>query len=327
MGCPAGIGPEVILKYYSSENFQHGPRSIVIGDKHVLSETGRSLNLPAPVHSWLPGTVPIVNGINVLDLGDSSLAKIVPGQPDIATGAAMMSYLERAVRLCNDKMLSAITTCPISKAMMNAAGYDFPGHTEFLAQRTNSKNAVMMMAGSRLRITLATIHCSLDSVSPSLTQQNLRILFEQTHRALKVDFDIEHPRIAVAGLNPHAGEDCLFGTEEKEIIAPAIEQTCSESFDISGPYPPDTVFYKAASGAFDVVICMYHDQGLIPFKLLHFSDGVNVTLGLPIVRTSVDHGTAYDIAGQGRADHQSLKAAVEMAAMIAENRRKNIDSR
>ncbi len=323
MGCPAGIGPEIILKYYSSEHFQDRPLSVVIGDKRILVETGRALKLPAPVRSWLPGSLPVENSINVLDLQTPGLTGVIAGQPDRATGAAMMSYLERVVQLCNRKMLAGMTTCPISKASMNAAGYDFPGHTEFLAQRTSSKNVIMMMAGSRLRIALATIHCALDSVPSSLTQQNIRTLIEQTNRALQVDFNICRPKIAVAGLNPHAGENCLFGTEEKEIIAPAIEQARHASIDVSGPYPPDTVFYRAASGVFDVVICMYHDQGLIPFKLLHFSDGVNVTLGLPLVRTSVDHGTAYDIAGQGQADHRSLKAAVEMAAMIAANRKNN----
>ncbi len=325
MGCPAGIGPEIILKYYSSETGHDRPLSIVIGDKHILAETGRALHLPAPLHSWLPGTPPVADGINVLDLQTPALTGVIAGQPDRTTGAAMMSYLERAVQLCNRKMLAGITTCPISKTTMNAAGYDFPGHTEFLAQRTGSEQVIMMMAGSRLRTVLATIHCALESVPSSLTQQKLRTLIEQVHRALQVDFNICRPRIAVAGLNPHAGENCLFGTEEKEIIAPAVEQARQAAIEVSGPYPPDTVFYRAASGAFDVVLCMYHDQGLIPFKLLHFSDGVNVTLGLPLVRTSVDHGTAYDIAGQGRADHRSLKAAVEMAALIAANRKNNAE--
>ena len=325
MGCPAGIGPEIILKYYRSENSQNRPLSVVIGATHILVEAGRALNLPAPVHSWLPGTLPVENSINVLDLQTPGLTGVIAGQPDRITGQAMMSYLERAVQLCAENLLAGITTCPISKATMHAAGYDFPGHTEFLAQRTHTKDVIMMLAGSRLRTVLATIHCALASVPAALTQQKLLTLIEQTNRALQVDFNIRRPRIAVAGLNPHAGENCLFGTEEKAIIAPAIEQARRASIEVSGPYPPDTVFYRAASGAFDVVLCMYHDQGLIPFKLLHFSDGVNVTLGLPLVRTSVDHGTAYDIAGQGRADHQSLKAAVELAAMIAANRKNNAD--
>jgi 4-hydroxythreonine-4-phosphate dehydrogenase len=324
MGCPAGIGPEIILKYFNSRPRSDHPPSVVIGDMSVLLETGRHLDIPAPAHSWLPGNTIVKERINVLDLQTSSPGTVVPGQPNKTTGAAMMSYLERAVTLCSDRMLAGITTCPISKETMNEAGYNFPGHTEFLAQRTQSNNVIMMMAGQRLKITLATIHCALASVPSMLTTQKLKILIGLTQSALQVDFGIRSPKIAVAGLNPHGGEHGLFGTEEQEVIAPAIEQMRKDhAIDVSGPFPPDTVFYKAASGDFDVVICMYHDQGLIPFKMIHFTDGVNITLGLPLVRTSVDHGTAYDIAGQGRADHRSLNAAVEMAALIARNRRKN----
>ncbi len=324
MGCPAGIGPEIILKYFSSQPSSERPPSVVIGDTSVLLETGRNLDLPAPVHSWLPGNEVVKDHINILDLQSLSSGTVVPGQPDRTTGTAMMLYLERAVTLCTGSMLAGITTCPISKETMNAAGYHFPGHTEFLAQRTHSENVIMMMAGSRLKITLATIHCSLSSVPSLLTAGKLRTLIELTQRALQIDFGIRSPKIAVAGLNPHGGEHGLFGTEEQEVIQPAIEHMRKiHAIDVSGPFPPDTVFYKAAAGDFDVVICMYHDQGLIPFKMIHFTDGVNVTLGLPLVRTSVDHGTAYDIAGQGRADHRSLSAAVEMAALIARNRREN----
>jgi 4-hydroxythreonine-4-phosphate dehydrogenase len=212
-------------------------------------------------------------------------------------------------------------TCPISKASLNQAGYSFPGHTEMLAALTGSTRYVMMMAGSRLRVTLATIHCPLSSVPLSLKRTDLADLIRLTHAALCGDFGIAVPRIAVAALNPHAGESGLFGREEETIIRPAIEDMQAQGVEVQGPFPPDTIFHKAAEGHYDVVICMYHDQGLIPFKLLHFKDGVNVTLGLPIVRTSVDHGTAYDIAGKGVADPASLAAAVEMADLIATNRK------
>jgi 4-hydroxythreonine-4-phosphate dehydrogenase len=189
-----------------------------------------------------------------------------------------------------------------------------------LANLTNASSFAMMMAGSKLRVTLVTIHCPLREVAPRLTSQAVYSMIRITHQALTTDFAIRNPRIAVAGLNPHGGENQLFGSEEQLVIGPAIDQAQTEHVDASGPYPPDTVFYKAASGTFDAVVCMYHDQGLIPFKLLHFDDGVNVTLGLPIVRTSVDHGTAYDIAGKGLASHRSLDEAIRLAASISRNR-------
>ena len=189
-----------------------------------------------------------------------------------------------------------------------------------LASLTKASSFAMMMAGSKLRVTLVTIHCPLREVAHRLTIQAVYSMIRITHQALTIDFAIRSPQIAVAGLNPHGGENRLFGSEEQQVIGPAIEQAQKEHIDVSGPYPPDTLFFKAASGAFDAVVCMYHDQGLIPFKLLHFEDGVNVTLGLPIVRTSVDHGTAYDIAGKGLASHRSLDEAIKLAAFISRNR-------
>lgn len=189
-----------------------------------------------------------------------------------------------------------------------------------LAHLTETSEFGMMMAGNKLRVTLVTIHCPLAEVSAKLTQESILKMIRITYQALTVDFGIKNPKIGVAGFNPHGGENGLFGSEEKRFIGPAIELGRKEKIDLSGPYPPDTVFHKAASGGLDGVVCMYHDQGLIPFKLLHFEDGVNVTLGLPLVRTSVDHGTAYDIAGKGLASAASLNAAVNMASAISYNR-------
>jgi 4-hydroxythreonine-4-phosphate dehydrogenase len=220
-------------------------------------------------------------------------------------------------------MLDGMATCPISKKALHEAGYTFPGHTEMLAHLTGSPQPVMMMAGPRLRVTLVTIHCPLAAVPAQINQASVLRLIRVTHQALITDFSIKNPRIAVAGLNPHGGEQGLFGNEEELLIAPAIEMARREGIEAQGPFPPDSVFLKAAAGDYDAVVCMYHDQGLIPFKLLHFSDGVNVTLGLSVVRTSVDHGTAYDIAGRGIADPQSLAASVELAGTIARNRRQN----
>lgn len=319
MGCPVGVGPEIILHFFSQFSAS-AYLPVVLGDRGVLQRCADELKIKAEFYAWQPGA-PVQEGrIPVFELSHLPVNDLVWGKPSIATGKAMVQYIEQAVRLILAGTFSAMVTCPISKASLNQAGYSFPGHTEMLAALTGSSHYVMMMAGSRLRVTLATIHCPLSSVPAALKRLDLADLIRMTHAALRHDFGIAVPRIAVAALNPHAGESGLFGREEETIIRPAIEDTRAQGVEVQGPFPPDTIFHKAAAGLYDVVICMYHDQGLIPFKLLHFKDGVNVTLGLPIVRTSVDHGTAYDIAGKGIADPASLAAAVDMAVLIAENR-------
>ncbi len=320
MGCPASIGPEIIIRYHDriGRHLQLPP--VIIGDSKILAETAAALACPVTIQPWTPGSSPAEGCLNVLEIADLAPLNFSPGCPDVKSGIAMARYIETAIDLCLSKTLSGMVTCPISKTTLNLAGYSFPGHTEMLADRTGTDRVAMMMAGSRLRVVLATIHLSLARVPQHLTQQGLIELIVLTETALRRDFALKKVRLAVAGLNPHAGEDGLFGDEEKTIISPAISEARTAGIQVSGPYPPDTVFYQAASGSFDAVVCMYHDQGLIPFKLLHFSDGVNVTLGLPIIRTSVDHGTAYDIAGKGIADYRSLRAAIEMATMFVENR-------
>jgi 4-hydroxythreonine-4-phosphate dehydrogenase len=320
MGCPAGIGPEILIKFFSQTERLSEYNPVILGDINILQRCATDLNSKAEFLPWLPGT-PIHKGrIPVFELSRLPANDLIWGHPTIATGKAMVTYIEKAVSLILDGTFSAMVTCPISKTSLNRAGYSFPGHTEMLAALTRSTKYVMMMAGSRLRVTLATIHCSLASVPSRLNQEALSALIQNTDAALRLDFGIVAPRIAVAALNPHAGENGLFGHEEEDSILPAIESMQATGIQVQGPFPPDTIFLKAAKGKYDAVICMYHDQGLIPFKLLHFKDGVNVTLGLPIVRTSVDHGTAYDIAGKGVADPASLAAAVEMAALIVQNR-------
>ncbi len=324
MGCPAGIGPEIILRSFADQTELTDIQPVVLGDQNVLKKCGAALDLPAPCVTWTPGTpLPAAAGDKVIptvQLSSLTDADLTWGQPNPATGKAMGHYIEAGVQLAQQGLIDGIATCPISKSSLNDAGYRYPGHTEMLASLTNSSSYAMMLAGSRLRVTLVTIHCPLREVADQLTTEEVYRLIHLTHQALRFDFAIGKPRIAVAGLNPHGGENRLFGSEEERIIGPAIEQARRELIDVSGPYPPDTVFHKAASGAFAAVVCMYHDQGLIPFKLLHFADGVNITLGLPIVRTSVDHGTAYDIAGRGLADHHSLNEAIKLAAIISRNR-------
>jgi 4-hydroxythreonine-4-phosphate dehydrogenase len=231
----------------------------------------------------------------------------------------MAAYITTAVKMIADGELAAMVTCPISKDALNRAGFNFPGHTEMLAALTASSRYTMMMAGEKLSVTLATIHCAVNDISQQLSVDKILSLIKTTHHALSVDFAVKTPRLGIAGLNPHAGEGGLFGDEEERLIIPAVKLARQQGIDIQGPYPADTIFVRAIKD-FAAVDSMYHDQGLIPFKLLHFADGVNITLDLPIVRTSVDHGTAYDIAGKGIASYLSLQRAVEFARLIADNR-------
>lgn len=322
MGCPSGIGPEIIVRYFTEQQKRRikEPKCVVLGDLEILSLAQKLTDCPISIIPWKPGTDIPDKGIAVLQLSQLKCADHRWGSPTRETGQAMGNYIKTGVSLTLDGHLSGIVTCPISKYALKNAGYDFPGHTEMLAELTNSREYGMMMAGTRLRVTLVTIHCSLAEVPARLSEQSIYRMILTTHKALKYDLGIPAPRIGVAGLNPHGGENLLFGSEELQHITPAVRRAQQDQIAASGPYPPDTIFHHAASGAFDAVVCMYHDQGLIPFKLLHFSDGVNVTLGLPIVRTSVDHGTAYDIAGQNKADPSSLAAAVQLAQTISENR-------
>jgi len=325
MGCPASIGPELILKYFSQEPCTADIAPVVLGDIGVLNYCAKSLGMddiqivPWEIEDKAPERVAKV--IPVLNLSEISTDDISWGRPNLVTGKAMAGYITRGVTLAQEGIIDGITTCPISKYSLNEAGYSFPGHTEMLADLTHSPDYAMMMAGDRLKVTLVTIHCSLASIPTLLTEDAISQMIRITHHALTVDLGIEKPKIAVAALNPHGGENRLFGSEEETIITPAITEATKTGIDVAGPFPPDTVFFKAAQGDYDAVVCMYHDQGLIPFKLLHFDDGVNVTLGLPIVRTSVDHGTAYDIAGKGIANPSSLTEAVKLAGKISENRK------
>jgi 4-hydroxythreonine-4-phosphate dehydrogenase len=245
---------------------------------------------------------------------------IQPGRPTVEGGKAMVEYIFKAVGMIQKGKLAAMVTCPISKVLMHQAGHKYDGHTQLISHLANCDEYVMMLAGDRLRVSLATIHCALREVPAILSADRVYKTIVITAKALLEDFGLEKARLAVAALNPHAGEEGLFGSEETDMIVPAISRAKKQGVHVEGPLPADTLFHKAASGGFDGVIAMYHDQGLIPLKLLHFSDAVNVTLGLPIIRTSVDHGTAYDIAGKGLASHRSLDEAVKLAAVISRNR-------
>jgi 4-hydroxythreonine-4-phosphate dehydrogenase len=241
----------------------------------------------------------------------------MPAKPSLEGGKAMVDYIVTAVKMTLAGELAAMVTGPIRKDLMQRTGCSFEGHTQLIAALTDTQDYVMMLAGKRLRVSLVTIHCAYRDVLTYLDTEQVYKTIAVTAKELRLHFGFKRPRLAVAALNPHAGEAGLFGSEETEIINPAIERAAAEGFRVEGPYPADTLFFRASRGEFDAVVCMYHDQGLIPLKLLHFSDAVNVTLGLPIIRTSVDHGTAYDIAGKGLADPSSLEAAVRTAVEMA----------
>jgi len=321
MGCPAGIGPEVILKALKDDTLCQPV--VVIGDSSILKAVADAAGIHnVNVRKWKPGHEVRINKevVYCLDVTNLSPQDIKPGLPTKTTGLATYEYIARAVELCQSGLACGIATAPISKTGLKLANIQYPGHTEILANLTGTKHYLMMMAGPRLKVTLATIHVPLRQVPELLNMKGLCNTIRLTNKSLMQDFGLDSPVIGVCGLNPHAGEGGMFGHEEEQIIAPACDKIRQEGIKVHGPLPPDTAFYYASLGKYDALVCQYHDQGLIPFKLLHFRDGVNVTCGLPIVRTSVDHGTGYDIAWQGKAHHHSMKAAIELARLIYDNR-------
>ena len=321
MGDPSGIGPEIIIKTFSDLGVYEICNPAILGDPGVLLESMKVRKKNFINEILKPSDAEGRPGqIDVMAISRLKRGLMIPGKPRIEGGKAMVEYIIKAVEMARQGEIAAMVTCPISKVLMHEAGYSFDGHTQLISHLTNTEDYVMMIAGEKLRVSLITIHCALRDVPDSLDEQKIYKTISITSRALRKDFGLKRPRLAVAALNPHAGESGLFGSEEEEIIKPAIERAVNEGYHVDGPFPADTLFHKAKSGQFDAVVAMYHDQGLIPLKLLHFSDAVNVSLGLPIIRTSVDHGTAYDIAGKDIADPSSLKAAIRMAVRIARNR-------
>jgi 4-hydroxythreonine-4-phosphate dehydrogenase len=327
MGCPVGIGPEIILRFVAEKKGFGRFLPIVIGDIDLLRRCAKEMRVDIEIVPWRPGCPVNLEKLQVIvpEAGEGyslHAENLHWGKPDKETAHAAAAYITKAVQLIGQGELNAMVTCPIAKYAMQLAGYKFPGHTEMLAALCNTKNYGMMMAGKRLRVSLVTIHTPLAKVPEQLTQDEIIRVINLTGETLLKDFGIPKPRIAVAGLNPHSGEAGLFGGEENQIIEPAVSAAVSKKWEVSGPLPPDTVFKKAMDNNYDAVVAMYHDQGLIPFKLVHFEGGVNLTMGLPIIRTSVDHGTAYDIAGKGLASASSLEASFAMAAEIIANREK-----
>jgi 4-hydroxythreonine-4-phosphate dehydrogenase len=321
MGEPAGIGGEITLKAWQRTR-AGGTPFFLIDDPARLSALAHYLSLSVPIAEIAsPQEAPrrFADALPVLPL---ALAQPVrPGRLDPANGPAVIESIRRAVELALAGEAAAVVTNPIHKKALYDCGFHHPGHTEFLAELTGLKTpSVMMLASAALRVVPVTIHLSLRDAITSLRGEDILHCARVTAEALKTDFGIASPRLAISGLNPHAGEDGAMGREESEIIRPAIAALRAEGLSVAGPLPADTMFHAKARAGYDAAICMYHDQALIPLKTLAFEQGVDVTLGLPIVRTSPDHGTALDIAGSGRADPASLIAALEMAAEIASRR-------
>jgi len=321
MGDPAGIGGELSLEAWLALR-DTGRVFVVLDDPDRLVRLARDLGLAVPVR--LVQDVAEAGEIfrTALPVLPVLLAAVpVPGRPDAANAAAVVASIEQATKLALAGTVGGVVTNPINKAALYQAGFAYPGHTEFLAELTCATGQqIMMLASPMLRVVPVTVHASLRDSIAMLTAGMIAAASRTTAAALRRDFGIASPRLAVAGLNPHAGEQGALGTEETTLIQPAIDVLRAEGIDVSGPWPPDTMFTSAARARYDVAICMYHDQALIPLKTLDMDHGVNVTLGLPIVRTSPDHGTAYDIAGKGVADATSLLAAIELAGMLATRR-------
>jgi 4-hydroxythreonine-4-phosphate dehydrogenase len=296
MGEPAGIGPEIAALAWHKLGGRIGVRPLrLVGDKELFP--------------GIPGVI-----------ATKARASRHPGQPDPRNSAATIEAIETAVSEALAGRAAAIVTAPINKAVLIQSGFGFPGHTEFLAHLTNTPRAVMMLASKELRVVPLTIHMPLARVPRAVTRVAIVETGAVVLEALKRDFACPRPRLAVAGLNPHAGEQGELGEEDQNVVAPAVEELRSRGYDVRGPLSADTLFHAEARKSYDAALCMYHDQALIPIKTLSFWDGVNVTLGLPIVRTSPDHGTAFDIAGTGKADARSMIAAIGMAARIADAR-------
>lgn len=319
LGEPAGVGPEIIVKAWDALRHEPDAAFVVIGDARLLTgaptariedpaEAGRRFSEALPVlHRPTPDTV-------------------IPGRPQAANAGVVADWIEQAVNLALSGEVSGVVTAPIAKAPLYAAGFRFPGHTEFIAELTadtpypGTRGPVMMLTARDLRACLVTIHAPLDEVPELVTDARIRRTARVVHECLKRDFSIARPRLAMAALNPHAGESGALGLQEIEILQPAAEALRAEGIDITDPLPADTLFHDEARASYDAAICMYHDQALIPVKTLDFWGGVNATLGLPIIRTSPDHGTGFDIAGKGIARADSLIAAVRLAARMADAR-------
>lgn len=324
MGEPAGIGGELALMAWR-ELRSAGPAFVALDDPQRLERISRSLGMAVPIRvvgDVQAATRDFADALPVLPI--ALPVQVAPGHPRAEAARQVVESIDRAVALAREGSVWGVVTNPIHKATLYGVGFKFPGHTEYLLELAGGKasghNAVMMLASEELRVVPVTVHLPLRRAIDMLSSELIVEAGMVTAKALRRDFGIDRPRLAVAGLNPHAGEEGALGGEEQSIVAPAIRQLQDKGIDASGPWPPDTMFHAQARARYDAALCLYHDQALIPLKTLDFFGGVNVTLGLPFVRTSPDHGTAFDIAGTGKANPQSLIAALRLAARMAGRR-------
>ena len=315
MGDPAGIGPEIIVKALRTSNVKKICIPIVIGDKNVFRRACALCKVTPRLHviESLDNLKPSGKQIYLFDMQTGSIFS--RHRPSRRGGASAAACIEKAVELALQRSVDSIVTAPISKESLRMAGVPWPGHTEMLADLTGTKEFAMMFVGGPLKVMLVTIHTALKNVPGMISQQSVLKTIRLAQKAARM-LGIKTPRIAVAGLNPHAGESGMFGHEEQRIISPAIRRAMKNGIPVTGPHPPDTVFHRAFRNDIDIIICMYHDQGLIPLKMIAFDKGVNITVGLPFVRTSPDHGTAYDIAWKGVANPSSMIEAITLAASL-----------
>jgi 4-hydroxythreonine-4-phosphate dehydrogenase len=315
MGDPAGIGPEIIARALCNPEVRESCRPIVIGARDILDEASGLTE-----HRFKTNVItspemfdPSPGVANIMDIG--AAGDIAKGRASAQGGTVAAACIRKSVELALNKQVDAIVTAPISKEAFRAAGLKWPGHTEMLAELTGTRDYAMMLAGGPLRVILVTIHAAIRNVPALITREAVMKTIALAKKACDM-MGMKSPKIAVAGLNPHAGEAGLFGTEEAAVISPAVEEAQEQGLPVTGPYPPDTIFHKAYKGEVDIVVCMYHDQGLIPLKMISFDTGVNVTIGLPFIRTSPDHGTAYDIAWKGMARPTSMIEAIKLALRL-----------
>ena len=324
MGDPCGIGAEIIVKALSDPDLRRQAKYVIFGFSEQLSYTADRLELNfAFFRDHHEDIRNYPHDLVVLDYDEIAQPAAMPRGASKLGGQASMVFCEDAIEAAKKGLVDAIVTAPISKTAWQMAGYKkYPGHTEMLADKCKlkPKQVAMMFVAPQLKVALATIHEALFDIRNSFTIGCVFNPIDLANKALQDWFGLVKPRIAVAGLNPHAGEEGCFGDEERRVISPAIIMACEAGIDVSGPFSADTVFLKALEGRYDCVIAMYHDQGLIPIKLLAWKDAVNVTLGLPIIRTSPDHGTAFDISGKNRADSSSIKAAIKLAIDLVNKR-------
>ena len=322
IGDPAGIGPDITLCAWAARTRETIPPFVLIGDAGILATRARALGIDVPIVELSEvgaGPSHFQHALPVLPIAGHG--EIVAGRPDRSAAPLITQSIERAVTLAQQGAARAVVTNPIAKAVLYGAGFAFPGHTEYLAALAATKgqplHPVMMLAAPALRAVPVTIHVPLKQVPGLLTRALIVSTIAITADSLTRYFGVERPRLAVSGLNPHAGEEGSLGREETDIIAPAIAEARAMGIDAAGPYPADTMFHEAARATYDAAICMYHDQALAPFKALAFEDGVNVTLGLPFIRTSPDHGTAFALAGTGQASPRSLIEALRLASAMS----------